>query len=249
VIPPVVPPAVTPRTPAESTGTPTIPVPAPFDLPFTGERPFPGQGNNPQIPIPPFFESKDIPLDEDVKKRQYGGGFGGFPGGGFPMGGGAPGGGGGWGGGGNGGWGLGLLNLAGSAWGPPQSQPSSWAGQTAPSWNGEAAQSTPTSQFGGSHWRLEVGSETKVTNNQVAHWWTMDGRSARVDAGFTSREDGSVVPNAETIVTTAEYIGALPKKAAIAVIVSCVVVGLILLALVVVFIVKKRRPAYVEETI
>jgi hypothetical protein len=93
---------------------------------------------------------------------------------------------------------------------------------------------------------LNANGEDVTSDNPLFKWWTTDGRSAKVDPGFTSEADGTIVPAGHEPVTSTEYIGALPKTTAIAVIVVCCVVGALLVALVVAFIVKRRRPAYVD---
>jgi len=87
--------------------------------------------------------------------------------------------------------------------------------------------------------------EVVASNNPVFHWWTLDGRSVRIDPGFSSDEEGNINANEGEPVSSVQYIGALPKTTAIAVIVVCSVCGVLLVALVVVFLVK-RRPSSVE---
>lgn len=87
--------------------------------------------------------------------------------------------------------------------------------------------------------------EAVTSNNPVFQWWTLDGRSVRVDPGFTSDEEGNISANDGEPVSSVQYIGALPKTTAVAVIVVCSVCGVLLVALIVVFLVK-RRPSFME---
>lgn len=91
-----------------------------------------------------------------------------------------------------------------------------------------------------------MNGQVVQTRNPVLEWYNVDGRSARVDPGVQTQPDGTVVAISTGHVTGTHYIGALPRNTAIAVIVVCCVVGILVLALVAVFIIKKRKPSYVD---
>jgi len=90
------------------------------------------------------------------------------------------------------------------------------------------------------------GEQVTESQNPLFQWWSTDGRSARIDPGFVSLADGTVIPLSDQPVTGAEYIGVLPKKTAIAVIVICGVAGILIVLLTIFLIIKYKKPSYVE---
>jgi len=93
---------------------------------------------------------------------------------------------------------------------------------------------------------MTSGDNVVESHNPLFQWWSQDGRSARIDPGFVSLQDGTIIPLSDSPVSGAQYIGVLPRSTAIAVIVICSVAGVLIVLLVAFIIVKHRKPSYVE---
>jgi pathogenesis-related protein 1 len=130
-----------------------------------------------------------------------------------------------------GGWSVGQLGWGGGRAG--------WGSSSGGGWRVEGS-------AGAQGFSVKIGGQNVQTRNPVLEWYNVDGRSARVDPGVQTKEDGTVVALSDSSVSGTHYIGALPRNTAIVVIVVCCCVGILLLVLVAAFVVKKRRASYVD---
>jgi pathogenesis-related protein 1 len=150
-------------------------------------------------------------------------------------------------------WGKRSWGSKSSGWGSGGSL--SWGGSTPDcggwsngqkGWGGGRAGWRVEGDVGAQSFHIKMAGQTVQTRNPVLEWYNVDGRSARVDPGVETKEDGTVVALSDSEVSGTHYIGALPRNTAIVVIVVCCAVGVVLLALVAAFIIKKRKRSYVD---